>query len=122
MPEKTDNRGMRLVRHRRLRRKLTGTGNRPRLAVFRSLTHIYAQIIDDSQGITLASASSLDPEIRGQRGGKVKSEVSRLVGQMLARRAKEKKITQVTFDRGGHKYHGRVKNLAEGAREGGISF
>ena len=122
MPVKTDNRGMRLVRHRRLRRKLTGTGNRPRLAVFRSLTHIYAQIIDDSQGITLASASSLDPEIRGQRGGKVKSEVSRLVGQMLARRAKEKKITQVTFDRGGHKYHGRVKNLAEGAREGGISF
>lgn len=111
-----------MVRHRRLRRKITGTGKRPRLAVFRSLTHIHAQIIDDSQGITLASASSLDPEIRGQRSGKVKSEVSRLVGQMLAKRAKEKKISQVTFDRGGHKYHGRVKALAEGAREGGISF
>ena len=115
-------RARRIARHRRVRRKVSGTGERPRLAVFRSLKHIYAQVIDDTRGATLASASSLEAEVRDQRDGKAKSEVSRLVGALVARRATETGIKQVVVDRGGFKYQGRVKALAEAAREGGLSF
>ena len=114
--------GRRVMRHARVRRKVKGTPERPRLAVFRSLNHVYAQVIDDSQGITLAAASTLDGELRGQRDGKAKAETSKGVGQLIARRAKEHGVTQVVFDRGGYKYHGRVKALAEAAREGGLVF
>ena len=112
----------RIARHRRVRRKVSGTGERPRLAVFRSLRHIYAQVIDDTRGATLASASSLEAEVRDQLDGKAKSEVSRLVGALVARRATETGIKQVVVDRGGFKYHGRVKALADAAREGGLKL
>jgi len=115
-------RARRIARHRRVRRKVSGTAERPRLAVFRSLQHIYAQVIDDSRGATLASASSLEAEVRDQRDGKAKSDVSRLVGSLVARRATETGIKQVVVDRGGFKYQGRVKALAEAAREGGLKF
>jgi large subunit ribosomal protein L18 len=101
---------------------LSGTQSRPRLCVFRSLNHIYAQVIDDSIGHTLASASSLDPEIRDVVAGKKKTEVAEMVGTLLARRALNGGIKQVAFDRGGYKYHGRVKALAEAARKAGLSF
>ena len=114
--------GRRVMRHARVRRKVKGTSERPRLAVFRSLNHVYAQVIDDSQGVTLAAASTLDSELRGQRDGKVKAETSKGVGQLIARRAKERGVSEVVFDRGGYKYHGRVKALADAAREGGLVF
>jgi len=112
-------------RHRRVRAKVSGTSERPRLAVHRSLKHIYVQAIDDVQGVTLAAASSNEEAFRGQvtaelRGGNIAG--ARLVGQMVAQRAREKGITQVVFDRGGYPYHGRVKSLADGAREGGLEF
>ena len=110
------------ARHRRLRRRVAGVETRPRLAVFRSFRHIYAQVIAASVGITVAAASSLDAEVRGQRDGKPKRDVSSLVGALVARRTSEKGITQVVFDRGGCKYHGRVRSLAEAAREGGLTF
>ncbi len=113
---------MRVVRHRRTRRRIEGTANRPRLALFRSLNHIYAQVIDDSQGRTLAAASSLDAEIRAGRDSQPKSSVSTMVGALLARRAQERGIGQVVFDKGGYKYHGRVKAFAEAAREAGLEF
>ena len=113
---------MRQVRHRRGRKKLQGTSSRPRLALFRSLSHIYVQVIDDSLGHTLVAASSLDAEIKGNGESKSKGDVSRQVGALVARRSKEKGITQVVFDRGGYKYHGRVKALAEAAREEGLEF
>ncbi len=109
-------------RHRRVRAKVSGTLGRPRLNVFRSLSNIYAQLIDDQQGVTLASASSVDNALKTQMGGKKKSEQAKLVGQAIAERAKAKGISQVVFDRGGYKYHGRVKALADGAREGGLEF
>jgi large subunit ribosomal protein L18 len=109
-------------RHRRVRARLSGTGERPRLNVFRSSEHIYVQIIDDVKGHTLLSASTIDPEVRAQVSGKSKTEAARIVGQMVARRAKAAGITSVVFDRGGWQYHGRVKALAEGAREGGLEF
>jgi large subunit ribosomal protein L18 len=115
-------RAARLRRHTRVRQRLAGTAQRPRLAVFRSLNHIYAQIIDDTVGHTLASATDLDADVRSRRDGKKKSELAELVGESLAKRAKEKGIATVVFDRGGFKYHGRVKALAEGARKGGLSF
>jgi len=90
--------------------------------VFRSLTNIYSQVIDDTKGITLASASSLDEEIKNAAGDKKKAEVSKLVGALVAKRAKEKGITQVAFDRGGFRFHGRVKALADAAREQGLKF
>ena len=114
--------GRRLVRHVRVRRKVVGTAERPRLAVFRSLGHIYAQIIDDAQGETLIAGSSLDGEIRGGKNGKSKTDVAKLVGAIVGLRASEAGITAVVFDRGGYKYHGRVKALADGAREGGLVF
>ena len=109
-------------RHKRIRAKLEGMAERPRLCVFRSLNHIYAQIIDDSQGGTLASASTLDPEVRGDADGKKKTEKANLVGSLVAKRALGKGIQQVVFDRGGYKYHGRVKALAEAARQEGLKF
>jgi len=109
-------------RHRRVRRKVRGIAQRPRLAVFRSLSHIYAQVIDDSSGHTLVAASDLEADLRSQCDGKRKTEVAGLVGQTIARKAAEKDIKAVVFDRGGSKYHGRVKALAEAARKGGLSF
>ena len=114
--------GRRLVRHTRVRRKVVGTAERPRLAVFRSLGHIYAQIIDDARGETLVAGSSLDDEIKTGRNGKSKTDVAKLVGTVVGKRASEVGITAVVFDRGGYKYHGRVKALADGAREGGLVF
>ncbi len=109
-------------RHLRVRKKVFGTPERPRLSVFRSLKHIYAQIIDDTKGITLAAASTLDPELRGQLDGLTKTEKARLVGRLIAQRALAKGIRRVVFDRGGYKYHGRVKALADAAREAGLEF
>jgi large subunit ribosomal protein L18 len=105
-----------------VRRKVRGTADRPRLAVFRSLRHIYAQIIDDGQGATLAAASSLDGEVREARDGKTKSTVSSEVGSLIGRRAKAKGIDRVVFDRSGNQYHGRLKALAEAARKEGLTF
>ncbi len=119
---KTDSRTARYRRHRHVRLKVKGTSSRPRLCVFRSLNHIYAQVIDDPQGHTLASASTLDPEIKGETNGKSKTGEAELVGLALAKRALSKGIKQVVFDRGGYKYHGRVKALAEAARQGGLKF
>ncbi|MBN1203214.1 MAG: 50S ribosomal protein L18 [Anaerolineae bacterium] len=109
-------------RHRRVRAKISGTPDRPRLNVFRSLGHIYAQVIDDVAGHTLASASTVDRALRGQIEGKNKTEAAKLVGELVARRAQEAGIKCVVFDRGGYKFHGRVKALADGAREAGLEF
>ena len=109
-------------RHRRVRARISGTPERPRLNVFRSLTNIYAQVIDDLSGQTLASASTIDTEVAKQIDGKTKKEAAKIVGQVLAQRAKEAGISAVVFDRGGYQYHGRVAALAEGAREGGLNF
>ncbi len=106
----------------RVRKKVRGTAERPRLSVYRSLNHIYAQIIDDDKGITLASATSNKKSLIEAFKGMKKTEISRKIGEMLAERAKAKGITKVVFDRNGYKYHGRVKALAEGAREGGLEF
>ena len=119
MVNKADTNKARLHRHRRVRGKIQGTAQRPRLNVFRSTNNIYAQLIDDVQGVTLASASTLDKEFNGYGGNK---EAARKVGELIAKRAAEKSITEVVFDRGGYIYHGRVKELAEGAREGGLNF
>jgi large subunit ribosomal protein L18 len=112
----------RIRRHIRVRKNLAGTPERPRLAVFRSLGDIYAQVIDDEAGTTLVSASSIDKELRKQMEGKTKTEQARLVGEAVASRAKAKGITMVVFDRGGFRYIGRVQALAEGARKGGLEF
>lgn len=112
----------RLRRHRRVRARLAGTASRPRLNVFRSLANIYAQLIDDQRGVTLASASTIDAELKAGLAGKKKTEQAKLVGVAIAERARAKGITRVVFDRGGYKYHGRVKAVAEGAREGGLEF
>lgn len=112
----------RIRRHLRVRKKVFGTPERPRLAVFRSLKHIYAQVIDDTRGHTLVAASDLEPELRPLRQGKTKAEMAALVGELVARRALDKGITKVVFDRGGFKYHGRVKALAEAARQAGLQF
>ncbi len=109
-------------RHARVRAKVKGITSKPRLCVFRSLNHIYAQIIDDLQGHTLTSTSTLDPEIKDETVGKVKTGKAELVGSLIAKRALDKKIKQVVFDRGGYKYHGRVKALAEAARRAGLKF
>ena len=115
-------RAARIRRHIRVRKKIEGTPERPRLAVFRSLSHIYAQVIDDRAQRTLVAASDLEPAVRAQLDGKKKTERAEIVGAVLAERAKEKGITRVVFDRGGFKYHGRVKALAEAARKGGLEF
>jgi large subunit ribosomal protein L18 len=112
----------RIRRHARVRKSLYGTSERPRLNVFRSLTEIYAQIIDDQLGQTLVSASTVDGALRKKMKGLKKVEQAKIVGQAVAERAKSKGITNVVFDRGGFRYYGRVKALAEGAREGGLQF
>jgi large subunit ribosomal protein L18 len=109
-------------RHARVRSQVAGTSERPRLNVFRSLNHIYAQVIDDSKGMTLVSASSLEAGAATELQGKSKSENAMAVGKLVAERALQAGITQVVFDRGGYKYHGRVKALADGSREAGLKF
>ena len=118
MIKKPDTNKQRLKRHKRVRGKLSGTPERPRLNVFRSDKHIYAQVIDDTRGVTLCSASSVEKDF-GYGGN---TGAAKKVGQMIAERAKEKSITSVVFDRGGYIYHGRVKEVADGAREGGLEF
>jgi large subunit ribosomal protein L18 len=115
-------RAARLRRHERVRERGVGTPQRPRLCVFRSLKHIYAQIIDDTVGHTIVAATDLEAGLRSNRDGKKKGEVATLVGEALAKKAKDKGIVAVVFDRGGFKYHGRVKALAEGVRKGGLTF
>ena len=112
----------RLKRQQRIRKKISGSGERPRLSVFRSAKHIYAQIIDDSQGQTMVAASTLSNEIREKLSGVKKADAARLVGKLLAARAKAKGIVKVVFDRNGFLYHGRVKAVAESAREHGLEF
>jgi large subunit ribosomal protein L18 len=112
----------RISRHSRVRGRVVGTKERPRLNVFRSLTNIYAQVIDDQQGHTLVSASTIDNDVAAQIEGKTKSEAAKIVGLVIAQRAKDAGLSKVVFDRGGYKYHGRVAALAEGAREGGLEF
>jgi large subunit ribosomal protein L18 len=114
-----DRAAVRRAVHTRIRRKVRGTGARPRLAIYRSLNHIYAQLIDDEQGQTLASASTTEKDLRGGTGGNV--EAAQRVGRAIAERATAKGITSVVFDRGGYRYHGRVKALADAAREAGLN-
>jgi len=109
-------------RHHRVRKKVKGAPDRPRLCVFRSLNHIYAQVVDDSSGQTIASASDLDAEIKADLENKTKTERAGLVGNLVAKRSQNKGISQIVFDRGGCKYHGRVKALADSARESGLRF
>jgi large subunit ribosomal protein L18 len=109
-------------RHVRVRRTVKGTPDRPRMAVYRSLEHIYVQVIDDVAGHTLASASTLDRDVKKAAKGMRKTDEAKVVGQMIAERAKQAGITRVVFDRGGNRYHGRVKALADSAREAGLEF
>jgi large subunit ribosomal protein L18 len=109
-------------RHARVRRHVSGTSDRPRLCVFRSLKHIRAQVIDDTSGHTLVAASTLDSGVRSQIDGKDKSAQAAVVGEVVAQRALEAGITRIVFDRGGYKYHGRVKSLADAARKAGLEF
>ncbi len=119
MVSRKDSNQARLVRHKRVRAKISGTPERPRLSVYRSLANINAQIIDDVNGVTLASASTLEKAFEGNGGNK---EAAKKIGLTIAERALAKGITEVVFDRGGYVYEGRVKELAEGAREGGLKF
>ena len=119
MVSRKDANQARLKRHKRVRAKISGTASRPRLAVYRSNAHISAQIIDDVAGVTLVSASTHEKDFQGNGGNKV---AARAVGKVLAERANAKGITEVVFDRGGYLYHGRVSELADGAREGGLKF
>ena len=119
MIKRPNTNAQRLKRHKRVRGKISGTPEMPRLNVFRSEANIYAQVIDDVNGVTLASASSLDKAIEGYGGNKT---AARAVGKLVAERCKAKGIDKVVFDRGGYLYHGRVAELAEGAREGGLEF
>jgi len=112
----------RIRRHHRIRNGVIGRAERPRLAVFRSLEHIYAQIIDDGAGRTLAAASTLDADLRAELDGKKKLEGAKAVGKLVGERAKAVGVTEVVFDRGGNLYHGRVKALADAAREAGLVF
>lgn len=122
MIRKIDKNELRVKRHWRMRKNLTGTNERPRLNVYRSTTNIYAQIIDDLTGSTLVSASSLDAEIKGQLAGRTKKEAAKMVGALVGKRAIAKGISKVVYDRGGYVYTGRVAELAAGAREGGLDF
>jgi large subunit ribosomal protein L18 len=117
---KRNSREVRQAIHKRIRKKIHGTPERPRLAVFRSLQHIYAQVIDDTKGETLVAASTNEPALRDKPGGNIAA--AKEVGKLIAERAKGKGINRVVFDRGGYIYHGRVKSLAEAAREGGLEF
>ena len=119
MVSKTDRKFERTRRHIRVRRKISGTADCPRLCMFRSNSGIYAQIIDDTKGVTLVAASTLDKEVKTKHSNK---EAAKEVGALIAKRAKDKKITDVVFDRSGYVYHGVVKELADAAREGGLNF
>ena len=119
MVNKQDSNKARLHRHKRVRGKINGTAERPRLNVFRTPSNISAHLIADEKGVTLASASTLDKEFNGYGGNK---EAAKIVGNLIAKRALEKGISEVVFDRGGYVFHGRVKELADGAREGGLKF
>ena len=120
MIKQTRRNEMRLVRHKRIRENLSGTSEKPRLCVFRSNANISAQIIDDTKGVTLVSASSLEKELNIKNGGN--KEAAKIIGTEIAKRAKKKKISEVVFDRGGYLYHGRVEELASAARENGLQF
>ena len=124
MITKIDKNAVRQRRHARVRKQISGTAETPRLNVYRSLNHIYVQVIDDVKGVTIASASTMEKAIREQLAGKTKTktEAAKLVGQMAGERAKEKGIETVVFDRGGYLYTGRVKAVADGAREAGLNF
>ena len=111
-----------MQRHARVRKKISGTAETPRFNVYRSLNHIYVQVIDDVKGVTLASASTMEKSIREQLAGKTKTEAAKLVGMTAGERAKEKGVETVVFDRGGYLYTGRVKAVADGAREAGLKF
>ena len=119
MVTRPDTKGAKALRHKRVRGKVSGTAQRPRLSVFRSLKNIYAQLIDDENGVTLAAASTVEKSF-GEYGGN--AEAAAKIGKLIAERAADKGITECVFDRGGNVYHGRVKALAEGAREGGLKF
>ena len=120
MINKIDKNEIRKRKHLRVRKSVSGTTERPRLCVYRSNSHIYAQIIDDTTGTTLAAASSLDKDVKTENGGNI--DAAKEVGKLIAARAQDKKITEVVFDRGGYVYHGRVAALAEAAREAGLQF
>lgn len=120
MYKRIDRKAVRQKKHYRMRKNILGTSERPRLAVFRSAKHMYAQLIDDTEGVTLAAASTLDSSLKGVYGGN--KEAANKVGKLIAEKAQEKGIKEIVFDRGGLLYHGRVAALAEGAREGGLEF
>ena len=122
MFKKRDRNEIRVIRHERVRKKISGTPEVPRLSVYRSNKHIQAQIIDDTKGITLVSASTMDPALKGQLEEVDKKGAAKLVGKLIAERAAEKGVKTVVFDRGGYKYTGRVANVADGAREAGLEF
>jgi large subunit ribosomal protein L18 len=122
MKKTATTRASRIRRHARVRKNVNGTPQRPRLAVFRSLTHIYAQVINDVERKTIVSASDLEADLKAKTKGKKKEEVAAMIGSLVAERAKAEGVTQVVFDRGGFVFHGRVKALAEAAREGGLDF
>ena len=122
MITKIDKNAVRVKRHQRIRNRISGTSDRPRLAVFRSSKNIYAQMIDDENGNTLVATSTKDKAIAAELEGKTKSEKAKVVGERIAKLAAEKGITEAVFDRGGYIYHGRVQALAEGAREAGLKF
>lgn len=122
MITKIDKNAERKRRHVRVRKTITGTAERPRLSVYRSTNHIYAQLIDDTKGVTLASASTLEKAVKAEIAGMTKRDAAKVVGKIAAERAKEKGIEAVVFDRGGYLYTGRVQALADGAREAGLKF
>ncbi|MBO6193191.1 MAG: 50S ribosomal protein L18 [Clostridiales bacterium] len=122
MINKIDKNEIRKRKHLRVRKSVSGTTERPRLCVFRSNSHIYAQIIDDTEGTTLAAASSLDKDVKSSVSNGSNIDAAKEVGKLIAQRAQDKKITEVVFDRGGYIYHGRVAALAEAAREAGLQF
>jgi large subunit ribosomal protein L18 len=122
MPINKTKEDARLKRKQRIRKRLAGTSERPRLSVYRSLNHIYAQAIDDVSGKTILSASSLDPEIKGKSTKTGNKDAAKLVGDLVAKKCKDKGIDKVVFDRSGYLYHGRIKALAEAARAGGLKF
>jgi len=122
MSREATTRQARIRRHARVRKRVSGTEQKPRLAVFRSLTHIYAQVIDDVAKTTIASCSDLEADVKKQASGKKKSEAATIVGNLVAQRAKEKGVTRVVFDRGRYPFHGRIRALAQAARDSGLEF
>ena len=122
MPKEGTSRIRRIARHQRVRKNVNGSSERPRMSVYRSLNHTYAQVIDDKKGVTLVSASSLEMSVKNNLTDKSKKEIASLVGSLIAERAMDNGLKEEIFDRGGYKYHGRVKAVAEAARKGGLTF